>query len=318
MIKGAKETSGSQPAQLSKERIVGSSAVGGSQSRHFSDVKHTLTSQVGYSSVAAGWSDDVVVELWSLPPGEWPEHIIRQHRMVVHIGSEPVSAAWTDGGLLREGVILPGVAHVLPQGTMSRGWWSHWQNLASFNFSSSLFERLLEGNVGTASELLIEHRNQPDRFAFDLAQRIVHELVSPTEALYGDMLCRSLAVHLLRCYGRKRVDLLGFKGRLSQIESRRVLDYIHANLDARLSVSALAKVAGLSDAHFARAFRATFGEPPHRLVLRWRLERAAKLVAGKGVTLAEAAVAVGFYDQAHFTNATRRHFGAPPASLLKK
>jgi excisionase family DNA binding protein len=92
---------------------------------------------------------------------------------------------------------------------------------------------------------------------------------------------------------------------------------MHANLDARLSVSALAKVAGLSDAHFARAFRATSGEPPHKLVLRWRLERAAKLVAGKGVSLAEAAVAVGFCDQAHFTNATRRQFGAPPASLLK-
>jgi AraC family transcriptional regulator len=317
MIKGIEETPGRQPVQLSKERIVGSSAVGGHQSRHFAVLRHTLATQVGYSSAAAGWSDDVVVELWYLPPWEWPEHIIRQDRMVVHIGSDPVSAAWNDDGRLREGVIPPGTAHVFPQGSLSQGWWSQRLNLASFNFSSTLFERLLEGRVGTASELLIEHRNQPDRFAFDQARRILNELVSPTEALYGDMLCRGLAVHLLRCYGRPRVDAPGFRGRLSQIESRRVLDYMHANLDCRLSVSALAKVAGLSDAYFARAFCATFGEPPHKLVLRWRLERAAKLVARKGVSLAEAAVAVGFCDQAHFTNAMRRHFGVSPASLLK-
>jgi AraC family transcriptional regulator len=317
MINGIMETSGRQPAQLSKERILGASAVGGHQSRHFSVLRHTLTTQVGYSSAAAGWSDDVVVELWSLPPWEWPEHIIRQHRMVVHNGLNPVSAAWNDDGRLREGLILPGSAHILPQGSLSEGRWSQRLNLASFNFSSTLFERLLDGCVGRASELLIECRNQSDRFAFDLARRIVSELVSPTEALYGDMLCRNLAVHLLRSYGRTRVDALWFRGRLSQMESRRVLDYMHANLDNRLSVSALAKVAGLSDAHFARAFRATFGEPPHKLVLRWRLERAAKLVARKGVGLAEAAVAVGFCDQAHFTNATRRHFGATPASLLK-
>jgi AraC family transcriptional regulator len=318
IVKRMKDASGRRPVQLSKERIAGSSAVGGHQSRHFSELRHKLSTQTGYSSAAAGWSDEVVVELWSLPPGEWPEHVIAEHRMVVHVGSDAVSAAWNEDGRLREGVIPPGVAHVLPQGSMSRGWWSKWQNLASFNFSSSLFERLLEGRVRTASELLIERRNQPDRIAYDLARRIVNELVSPTEALYGDILCRSLGVHLLRSYGRTRVDALGFKGCLSQIESRRVLDYMLANLNGRLSVSALAKVAGLSDAYFARAFRATFGEPPHKLVLRWRLERAARLVRTKDVSLAEAAVAAGFCDQAHFTNAMRLHFGTTPANLLKQ
>jgi AraC family transcriptional regulator len=89
------------------------------------------------------------------------------------------------------------------------------------------------------------------------------------------------------------------------------------NLDGRLSVSALAHLAGLSEAHFARAFRATFNEPPHRLVLRWRMERAARLIRLEGLSLAEAAAASGFCDQSHFTNAVRRHYGKSPGSLLR-
>jgi AraC family transcriptional regulator len=107
------------------------------------------------------------------------------------------------------------------------------------------------------------------------------------------------------------------KGRLPSIQARHVLDYVHANLDGRLSVSARANEAGLSDAYFARAFRAIFNEPPHRLILRWRLERATRLVRTQGVSLADAAIAAGFCDQAHFTNSMRRHFGMTPRSLFK-
>lgn len=93
---------------------------------------------------------------------------------------------------------------------------------------------------------------------------------------------------------------------------------MHANLDKRLSIAALAREAGLSDAHFARAFRATFNEAPHRVILRWRLERAARLVTKRGCSLAEAATAAGFCDQAHFTNAMRRHFGESPGTLMRR
>jgi AraC-like DNA-binding protein len=92
----------------------------------------------------------------------------------------------------------------------------------------------------------------------------------------------------------------------------------HANLGDEVSVSALAQEVGLSEAHFARLFRATFGEPQTSAVLRWRLERAARLIRLRlKLGLADAAVAVGFYDQPHMTHAARRHFGTSPASWLK-
>jgi AraC-like DNA-binding protein len=41
-----------------------------------------------------------------------------------------------------------------------------------------------------------------------------------------------------------------------------------------LDVPALARIAHVSEAHFTRTFRATFGETPHRYLQRRRVERA--------------------------------------------
>lgn len=104
---------------------------------------------------------------------------------------------------------------------------------------------------------------------------------------------------------------------MSAIRARRALDYMRANLNDWLSVSPIAAAAGMSEAHFAWAFCATFEELPHPIMFRWRLERVIRLVGKNGCSQAEAATVVGFCDQAHFTNAIRRHFGIPPGNLLK-
>ena len=41
-----------------------------------------------------------------------------------------------------------------------------------------------------------------------------------------------------------------------------------------LDIPRLARVANVSEAHFSRTFRATFGETPHRYLQRRRVERA--------------------------------------------
>jgi hypothetical protein len=84
-----------------------------------------------------------------------------------------------------------------------------------------------------------------------LTCRIIAELNAPTEQLFGKMLSVTLALHVLQRYGRSRIDT-GIGARLSSRKARRVLDYVHANLGGRIFVAALARVAEISDAHFAR------------------------------------------------------------------
>ncbi|MFL5563168.1 MAG: helix-turn-helix domain-containing protein [Gemmatimonadaceae bacterium] len=107
------------------------------------------------------------------------------------------------------------------------------------------------------------------------------------------------------------------RGGLSPRARRRVLEVIDAQLDARLSIETLAKEVGLSPAHFARAFKQTLGEAPHRFLMARRLERARHLIERCGAQLSDVAARSGFADQAHFTRHFKRQFGVTPGALTK-
>ncbi|MEO1009115.1 MAG: AraC family transcriptional regulator [Planctomycetota bacterium] len=125
------------------------------------------------------------------------------------------------------------------------------------------------------------------------------------------------ATHLMHRYGDVRGPFRHAGTRaLDAATTRRVLEFIHDQLGARLGLLELAGVAGLSRGHFARAFRLATGMPPHRYVLAARLEQAiARLQAGA----APIAVAseVGFADQAHLTRWLRRAFGRTPREITR-
>ena len=59
---------------------------------------------------------------------------------------------------------------------------------------------------------------------------------------------------------------------------RHVIDHIGAHLHLPLPVDELARLSGLSRAHFSRVFAAHEGMPPAEFVLHKRLDRAAKLL----------------------------------------
>jgi len=81
-----------------------------------------------------------------------------------------------------------------------------------------------------------------------------------------------------------------------------------------LEVGDLARAAGLSQAHFSRAFRKAFGESPHAYLLTRRLERAAALLRNTDDSVADICVAVGLTSIGSFTTSFKRMFGTPPAA----
>ncbi len=98
-----------------------------------------------------------------------------------------------------------------------------------------------------------------------------------------------------------------------------VLDYIQANLDQPLSLSALAGVAGFSPFHFHRIFKSVVREPLNAYIQRLRLEKAANwLSASPAGTVLEIAVGCGFSSAAAFSRAFRTHFGLAPSEFRKQ
>ena len=80
------------------------------------------------------------------------------------------------------------------------------------------------------------------------------------------------------------------------------------------SLSSLARSVGMSAFHFARIFAELAGTPPHRYLLRIRLNQAAtRLLDGTSVT--EACFQSGFSNLSHFVRTFHRHFGVSPAQF---
>ena len=79
-----------------------------------------------------------------------------------------------------------------------------------------------------------------------------------------------------------------------------------------LGVDDLARAAGLSRAHFSRAFRLAFGETPHGYLLTRLLERAAALLRTTDRSVADICMSVGLQSVGSFTTSFTRHFGKTP------
>ena len=94
----------------------------------------------------------------------------------------------------------------------------------------------------------------------------------------------------------------------------RARDLADAQYFQPLSVADMARTAGLSPAHFSRAFKRTFGEAPHQYLLTRRLERAAALLRNTDRSVTEICFAVGLSSVGSFITSFRRMYGLAPAA----
>jgi AraC-like DNA-binding protein len=92
----------------------------------------------------------------------------------------------------------------------------------------------------------------------------------------------------------------------------RAKDLADARYFEPLGVDDLARAAGLSQAHFSREFRRTFGESPHAYLLTRRLERAAALLRSTDRSVADICLSVGWRSLGSFTSTFTRMFGTSP------
>jgi AraC-like DNA-binding protein len=95
----------------------------------------------------------------------------------------------------------------------------------------------------------------------------------------------------------------------------RVRDAIDRDSARPLDVRALARIAHVSEAHFIRTFRDTFGETPHRYLQRRRIERAMTLLRTTDRSVSAICLDVGFTSFATFSRTFREIVGESPSSF---
>ena len=154
--------------------------------------------------------------------------------------------------------------------------------------------RFSDDRVWTLIRLLTEAIGDPD----------------PTAQLYGDSLAAAIGARL---FERPRITK-GSPSRLSPIQLRDALGYLEAKMPARVELATLAELAGLSQSHYSRAFKASTGLAPYQWQLQARVERAKHLLLNTNGCLEDVAAATGFADAVHFGRTFRKMTGATPAA----
>jgi transcriptional regulator GlxA family with amidase domain len=128
--------------------------------------------------------------------------------------------------------------------------------------------------------------------------------------MYGESLTMALmaALFVTRTQSNRAND-----SGLARWQLRRVLEFLESHLGHDIGLDELARLVGLSQSQFARAFKASTGLPPYKWWLGNRIKRAQEMLLNSSHSLSEIAMQNGFADQSHFTKTFRRVTGTTPA-----
>src|ERR1700723_3642143 len=121
--------------------------------------------------------------------------------------------------------------------------------------------------------------------------------------------CLAPTEQVLQTEKTNPTDTTRIRGGLSARKQGLVAEYIEQHLAEEISILALANIAKLSPHHFARAFRHSFGLPPHRYHMIRRMNRARDLMLRSTLPVTQIGVQIGFRETSSFTRAYRRYSG---------
>ncbi|MEO8039130.1 MAG: AraC family transcriptional regulator, partial [Betaproteobacteria bacterium] len=130
-------------------------------------------------------------------------------------------------------------------------------------------------------------------------------------------------LHAPRAFGQAipgRHDAAGAppRGGLPPGALRRVRETMESRLTDKLRLRELAAVAGVSEYHFARAFKQSVGHPPHQYLMMRRIAVAAELVKATDRALIDISLETGFSDQSHFSRMFARITGETPRAYRRR
>jgi len=131
---------------------------------------------------------------------------------------------------------------------------------------------------------------------------------------YFEALGMVLMHELVRLNGRPGTPA---RGGLAAWQQRLLGSYIEERLSEHISLATLASLVRLSPYHFSRAFKQSFGVPPHRYHTYRRIERAKALLERHALSVTDVALSLGFNETSTFTTTFRKVTGVTPSRYYR-
>ena len=139
-----------------------------------------------------------------------------------------------------------------------------------------------------------------DEFYFTLAENIVADHQNTIAQLYNI----NTVKHLTRKDLYRKISL----GK----------EFLENNLHTPIQIKEVAKAVGLSEYHFFRLFKTTFGVTPQQYFLQKRLQAAHHLLKTGNYNITEVATEMGFADIHSFSKAFKKQFAISPIKAIER
>jgi AraC family transcriptional regulator len=187
----------------------------------------------------------------------------------------------------------------------------------SFWYAPDYFERLAaDSGTPRGAVDFTEARLPPLRLLSPLVARATSGITSSVDTPWEEIGI-SLAARALSLAAGISYDSTS---PLPNAEARvtRTVRMIDRHPDATLTLSNLAREAGLSRFHFLRTFERVTGVTPHQYVMRARLREAATRLVAESDNVLHIALDCGFGDISSFNRAFRSEFGVSPRAYRRR
>ena len=169
-------------------------------------------------------------------------------------------------------------------------------------FDIPLFFKLDESQIDEAASILLEiHKQQVERS---------HETDTIT---FG--LSIALLFFIFRIY-REKIEKTSFNSKkIYSINS--VINSIYSSNPFELDIKKLANISGYSKTNFFRVFKKAMNCTPGQYIIKYKLEKAKKLLLETDKSVKEISDLCGFYDSAHFIRTFKNSQKITPTEYRK-
>lgn len=250
-------------------------------------------------------------------PGELVEQTYAAHEINVTLAGSIKTQKHSATGKWLTSRAEVGSVCIIPAGQpTSSAWDAELECLTIMLNPAFVAQTALEQNLSANIELIQTHeRNDP------LIQHIALTLLAEADSsesfgrMYAESLAQVLILHLLKNYTSADHLQEIMSGGLSGYRLRRALEFINENLEEDLSLSEVAEAVGLSQYHFARAFRRSTGLTPQQYLVQQRINLTKELLLNGDLPLVEVSIQAGFKNQSHFTTLFRKFTGFTPKTF---
>jgi AraC family transcriptional regulator len=259
-------------------------------------------------------SPTLLVERFDLPASDWRNHILPDQMLALFVKPAVLQRSLRDDDL-SEIPLAAGQASFPLRAQPVNMRWDRPISVLCVRVADSMLQRAQIDLSNRHTEILPAAHVTDSRLTSLLTGLEAERALGyPSGRLFIDSIEAALATLLVRSFNAASPKAIMDKDGLHPRHLRRVLDYMHENIQCPVTLEDLAACCCLSVSHFSHLFRISTRKSPHQYLLQLRVEHCKQLLRNPDLSILEVALAAGFQNQQHFATVFRRLTGVTPSA----